>query len=35
MFLLKWRKYPSAPYLVQKKPDDSSLLDIVEIARIA
>jgi len=33
MFLSEWRQFPSAPCLVgQKKLDDSSRLDVVEIA---
>jgi len=34
MFLPEWREFPSAPRLAVKKIDDSSLLDVVEIARI-
>ena len=34
MFLSEWREFPSAPYLEGKeKIDDSSLLNVVEIAR--
>jgi hypothetical protein len=36
MFLSEWREFPSAPCLVgKKKVDDSSRLDIDEIARVA
>jgi len=36
MFLSEWRKFPSAPCLAGKKNlDDSSRLDVVEIARVA
>jgi len=35
MFLSEWREFPSAPYLTEKKKlDDSSRLDVVEIARV-
>ena len=36
MFLSEWREFPSAPCLAlqEKKLDDSSRLDFVEIARI-
>ena len=36
MFLSEWREFPSAPCLVgkKKKLDDSSRLEVVEIARI-
>jgi len=35
MFLSEWREFPSAPCLArQKKLDDSSRLDVVEIARV-
>ena len=36
MFLSEWREFPSAPYLAgkKKKLDDSSRLDVVEIARV-
>jgi len=35
MFLSEWREFPSAPYLAGgKKLDDSSRLDVVEIARV-
>ena len=34
MFLSKWRKFPPAPCLAEKKLDDSSRLDVVEIARV-
>jgi len=35
MFLSEWREFPSAPCLAEKKIDDSSRLDVVEIARVA
>jgi len=36
MFLSEWREFPSAPCLAgKKKPDGSSRLDVVEIARVA
>ena len=36
MFLSEWREFPSAPCLAAKKKlDDSSRLDVVEIARVA
>jgi len=36
MFLSEWHEFPSAPCLAGKKKnlDDSSRLDVVEIARI-
>ena len=36
MFLLEWREFPSAPCLAQVGGglDDSSRLDVVEIARV-
>jgi len=34
MFLSEWRDFPSAPCLAEKKPDDSSRLDVVEFARV-
>ena len=35
MFLSEWREFPSAPCLAgKKKLDDSSPLDVVEIARV-
>jgi len=34
MFLLEWREYPWAPCLAGKKLEDSSRLDVVEIARV-
>jgi len=35
MFLSEWREFPSAPCLAEKKNlDDSSRLDVVEIARV-
>jgi len=35
MFLSEWREFPSAPCLAgKKKIDDSSRLDVVEIARV-
>ena len=33
MFLSEWHEFPSAPCLAKKKLDDSSRLDVVEIAR--
>ena len=37
MFLSEWPKFPSVPCLAGKKKilDDSSRLDVVEIARVA
>ena len=35
MFLSEWREFPSEPCLAEKKIDDSSRLDVVEIARVA
>ena len=35
MFLADWREFSSAPCLAEKKLDDSSRLDVVEIARVA
>ena len=34
MFLTEWCEFPSAPCLAGKKLDDSSRLDVVEIARV-
>ena len=34
IFLSEWRKFPSTPCLAGKKLDDSSRLDVVEIARV-
>ena len=34
MFLSEWREFPSAPCLAGGGLDDSSLLDVVEIARV-
>ena len=34
MFLSEWCEFPSAPCLAVKKLDDSSRLDVVEIARV-
>ena len=34
MFLSEWREFPSAPCLAEKKLDDSSRLDVVEIAGV-
>jgi hypothetical protein len=34
MFLSEQREFPSAPCLARKKLDDSSRLDVVEIARV-
>ena len=33
--LAEWREFPSAPCLAGKKLDDSSRLDVVQIARVA
>jgi len=35
MFLSEWLEFHSAPCLAGKKIDDSSRLDVVEIARVA
>jgi len=36
MCLAEWREFPSAPCLAgEKKLDDSSRFDVVEIARVA
>ena len=36
MFLSEWREFPSAPCLAgEKKLDDNSRLDVVEIACVA
>jgi hypothetical protein len=35
MFLSELREFLSAPCLAKKKHDDSSRLDVVEIARVA
>jgi len=36
MFPSEWREFPSAPCLAEKKKlDDSSRLDVVEIARVS
>jgi len=35
MFLSEWREFSSAPCFAGKKLDDSSRLDVVEIAHIA
>jgi len=38
MFLSEWREFPSAPCLAEgekKQLNDSSRLDVVEIARVA
>ena len=36
MFLSEWREFPSAPCITGKKIlNDSSRLDVVEIARVA
>jgi len=35
MFLSEWQELPSAPCLAGKENNDSSGLDVVEIARIA
>ena len=34
MFLSEWREFPSAFFLAEKEPDDTSRLDVVEIARV-
>jgi hypothetical protein len=35
MYLSEWSDFPSAPCLAgEKKPDESSRLDVVEIARV-
>jgi len=34
MFLSEWRQFLSAPFLAEGEIDDSSRLDVVEIARI-
>ena len=34
MFPSEWLEFPSAPCLAEKKIDDSSRLDVVEIARV-
>jgi len=34
MFLSEWREIPSVTYLAGKKLDDSSRLNVVEIARV-
>ena len=37
MFLSEWREFPSAPCIAEKENknlDDSSRLDVVEIARV-
>jgi len=35
MFLSEWREFPSAPCLAGKKQlDDTSRLDVIEIARV-
>ena len=35
MFLSEWGEFPSVPCLAEKILDDSSRLDVVEIARVA
>jgi hypothetical protein len=35
MFISEWRDFLSAPYLARKKLDDSSRIDVVEIAHFA
>jgi hypothetical protein len=35
IFPSEWREFPSAPSLAGKKVDESSRLDVVEIARVA
>jgi len=34
MFLSEWREFPSVPCLAGKISDDSSRLEVVEIARV-
>jgi len=34
MFLSEWRQFPTALCRAEKKIDDSSRLDVVEIARV-
>jgi hypothetical protein len=34
IFLSEWREFPSVPCLAGKNLDDSSRLDVVEIARV-
>ena len=34
MFLSEWREFPSVSFLAGKKLDDSSGLDVIEIARV-
>jgi len=34
MFLSEWREFPSTSCLAEKNLDDSSCLDVVEIARV-
>jgi len=34
IFLSEWRKFPSASCLAEKNLDDSSLLHVIEIARV-
>jgi hypothetical protein len=35
MFLTEWSEFSSAPFLARRKLDDSSRLDVAEIARVA
>jgi len=35
MFNSEWREFPSAPCLARTKLDNSSRLDVVEVARVA
>jgi len=35
MFTSEWREFPLAHCLAEKKLDDNSRLDVVEIARVA
>jgi len=35
MFLSEWREFPSAPCLAGKRLDDSSCLNVVEIAHVS
>jgi len=34
LFLSEWREFPLAPCLQEEKLDDSSRLNVVEIARV-
>jgi len=35
MFQSEWREFPSAPCIAGKEIDDSSRLDVVEIAKVS